>query len=112
MVRNQTVQESAQARLKLNIEGATFVLSVVLPSNKHEVSTGGATDRQGKSVGGLANAPPIGDYGVYQHTGTLGYEFLYRLRFLNEREYTAYEGTRGRYTMIRRRASSLLLPGR
>jgi len=45
MVRNQTVQESAQARLKLNIEGATFVLSVVLPSNKHEVSTGGATDR-------------------------------------------------------------------
>jgi hypothetical protein len=171
-VRNHTVQESAQARLKLNIEGekvtgywttfpplqgsgpisgiyrngkcelsviidedtimeikgscrddgfdgaysvsfespqpqrssllwpqrGSFLLRPVALSNKRDVGAQSPADTQGMRVGGFENAPPIGDYGVYQHTGTLGYDFLYRLRFLNEREYMAYEGTRGRYT--------------
>ena len=171
-LRNQTVQESAQARLKLNIEGekvtgywttfpplqgsgpisgvyrngkcelsviidedtimeikgscrddgfdgaysvdfetpqpqrnnllwpqrGSFLLRPVALLNKRDGVTQSPTDVQGKLVGGYENAPPVGDYGVYQHTGTLGYDFLYRLRFLNEQEYVAYEGTRGRYT--------------
>jgi hypothetical protein len=172
MVRNLTVQESAQARLKLNIEGekvtgywttfpplqgsgpisgiyrngkcelrviidedtimeikgscrddgfdgaytvnfespqpqrsnllwpqrGSFLLRPVALLSKSDVGAQSATDPPGKNVGGFENAPPVGDYGVYQHTGTLGYDFLYRLRFLNEQEYMAYEGTRGRYT--------------
>jgi hypothetical protein len=170
-VRNQTVQESAQARLKLNIEGekvtgywttfpplqgsgpingvyrngkcelsviidedtimeikgscrdegfdgaysvnyesrqpqrnsllfpqrGSFLLWPVALSNRRDGGTQSAADTQARGVGGFENAPPLGDYGVYQHTGTLGYDFLYRLRFLNEQEYMAYEGTRGRY---------------
>jgi hypothetical protein len=77
----------------------SFLLKPVALLNKRDaVEQHSPADEPGKGVGGFENAPPIGDYGVYQHTGTLGYDFLYRLRFLNEREYMAYESTHGNYT--------------
>ena len=159
-IRNQTVQESAKARLKLRIDGekahgylriypplegsgpvagsvrgGLCELKIVIDEDAELILRGACRDegfdggyevqfetakaQRGsfllkpvadkpaaaapgpapvKGVGGYENAPPAGDWGVYQHTGTLGYDFLYRLRFINEREYTAFDRTTGTYT--------------
>jgi hypothetical protein len=188
-MRNQTVQESARARLKLNIEGnkvtgywttypplqgsgsvsgtygngrcelsvvvdedavmelrgscredgfdggyqvtieaappqrGSFLLKPVGPLSRREALSRGTTqlaattetlsaqEMPRKGVGGFENAPPIGDYGVYQHTGTLGYDFLYRLRFLNDKEYVAYDSKRGIYTYDPKTRQFIFLSG-
>ena len=159
-IRNQTVQESAKARLKLKYEGervtghlTTYpplqgsgsvsgvrkegkcVLSVVIDEDAVMELKGGCRDNgfdggyvvtfeegyrpqrgnfilkpvvekqkvtgdpgKKETAGNGENLPPIGDYGVYQHTGTLGYDFLYRLRLLNEHDYVAYNGAKGNYS--------------
>jgi hypothetical protein len=75
----------------------SFLLRPVVAGQATDVSNA-ASDSPHRGVGGFENAPPLGDYGVYRHTGTLGYDFLYRLRFLNENEYMAYDTTRGSYS--------------
>lgn len=161
-IRNQTVQESAKARLKLTIDGERLsgylttypplqgsgpvsgirrgdkcVLSVAIDEDALMELRGACRDggfdggyavnfegnyrqqrgsfllkpvagtrageptavdkSRGRLSVGVEGMPPIGDYGVYQHTGTTGYDFIYRLRFLNEREYLAYNNTKGSY---------------